>query len=222
MGILDRGLAKLTLEAYQGDNKVKSLGDLKAMYNPESVHLSYAASFLPTGAVNRTIDVSWYQQVTPPELSLDLILDARGPKGGSAVDAQLSKLRALCFTVGDEGEPPFVRVTWGSMSWHGHGYFSGRVTNLSVAYTLFDRDAKPLRATASLVLRGQRSDEMNSMAADNRSTNKGLQLPDKTSLALLVAQATAAAGSVAYLATAYANDADNLSGMQAGMPVIIP
>ncbi len=221
MGILEQGLSKLTLTAYQGDNQEKKLGELKAMYNPASVNLDYAADYKTAGGINQRHDVSWFRQVSPPTLSLALILDARGPEGGSPVDAQLSNLRALCFTVSEKGEAPYLRITWGSMSWHGHGYFSGRLVNLSVAYTLFDRTAAPLRATASLTLQSQTSDEMEKIKALHAPTKQAVQVPDKTSLPQLMAQATSASGSSAYLSTAYDNDADNLSGLSAGQTLLV-
>lgn len=220
MGLLERGLAKLTLEAYQGDNQVKKIGSLTAMYNPESVNLDYEATYQTAAGVNQHHDVSWFRQVEPPTLSLALILDARGPQGGQPVDQQLSTLRALCFTVDENGEAPYLRVSWGSMSWHGHGFFSGRLTQLSIAYTLFDRNAKPLRATATLTLKGQTSDEMAKLSAMRAPGKQMLRMPDKTSLPQLLAQSTMVVGSVGYLATAYANDADNLSGWTPGQMLI--
>lgn len=220
MGLLERGLAKLKLEAFQADNHQKPFGSMTVMYNPESVNLDYVADYGTASGVNQHHEVSWYRQVQPPTLNLDLILDARGPRGGSPIDEQLSNLRALCFTVSDKGESPYLRVTWGSMSWHGHGYFSGRLLTLSIAYTLFDRNAKPLRATASLVLKAQTSDEMEKLKALRPPAKQALRMPDKTSLPLLLAQATTLAGSAAYLTTAYANDVDNLSGWVAGQTLI--
>ncbi len=220
MGLLERGLAKLTLEAYQGDNQVKKIGLLTAMYNPESINLDYGATYQTAAGVNQHHDVSWFRQVDPPTLSLALILDARGPQGGQPVDQQLSTLRALCFTVDENGEAPYLRVSWGSMSWHGHGFFSGRLTQLSIAYTLFDRNAKPLRATATLTLKGQTSDEMAKLSAMRAPGKQMLRMPDKTSLPQLLAQSTMVVGSVGYLATAYANDADNLSGWTPGQMLI--
>lgn len=220
MGLLERGLAKLTLEAYQGDNQEKKTGSLTAMYNPESVHLDYAAEYQTVGGVNQHHEVSGYQQVVPPTLSLDLVLDTRGPQKGLPVEQQLSNLRALCFTVSEQGDAPYLRVSWGSMSWHGHGYFSGRLVSLSITYALFDRNAKPLRATAKLLLKAQTSDEMAKIKAMRPKQEKALSIPDKTSLPQLLALATTVAGSAAYLSTAYANDADNLSGWAPGQTVI--
>lgn len=220
MGLLERGLAKLTLHAYQGSDQVTLIKSLSAMYNPESVSLDYTAAYSTVSGINQKEDVSWYSHVSPPTLSLSLILDARGPQGGQPVDQQLKDLRALCFTVGPKGEPPYLRVNWGSMSWHGHGYFWGRLKQLAIVYTLFDRNAKPLRATATLTLQGQSSDLMPTFNHSHKQAKQMLQMQDKTSLPQVLAQSTVAAGCASYLTVAYANGADNLSGWTPGQMLV--
>ncbi|MGP3220862.1 CIS tube protein [Serratia bockelmannii] len=220
MGLLERGLAKLTLDAYQDDAQVTLIKSVAAMYNPESVSLDYTAAYSTVAGINQKEEVSWYSHVSPPTLSLALILDARGPQGGQPVDQQLKDLRALCFTVGPKGEPPYLRVNWGSMSWHGHGYFLGRLKQLAIVYTLFDRNAKPLRATATLTLQGQSSDVMAAARNTHKQARQVLLMQDKTSLPQVLAQTTGAAGSASYLTVAYANEADNLSGWTPGQMLI--
>ncbi|MBH2988200.1 MULTISPECIES: hypothetical protein [Serratia] len=221
MGLLERGLAKLTLEAYQDSSTQKKIGALTAMYNPESVNLDYAAKYETVAAINQRYGVSWYKQVLPPTLSLTLILDAQGPQGKLPVEQQLNNLRTLCFAVGERGEPSYLRVSWGSMNWHGHGYFSGRLLQLAIAYTLFDRNAKPLRATATLTLKAQTSDEMAKFSTSQKSTKQLLTMLDQTSLPQLLAQASVAAGSATYLTVAWENGADNLSGWAAGQKLLV-
>lgn len=222
MGVLERGLAKLTLEAHQThDPERQALGKFSAMYNPESVNLDYAADYTSVNGLAQNHDVSCYRQVQAPTLSLTLVLDARGPQGGKPVEDQLSALRALCFKVGNTGEPPYLKVTWGCMSWHGQGHFLGRPLNLSIAYTLFDRNARPLRATATLTLIAQTSDVMAQIRAPGKSLEQVLMLmQDKTSLPQLLAQSTLVAGSGSYLKVAYANNADHLSGWAPGQMLI--
>lgn len=220
MGLLERGLAKLTLDAYQDDDQVTLIKSVAAMYNPESVSMDYTAAYSTVAGINQKEEVSWYSHVSPPTLSLALILDARGPQGGQPVDQQLKDLRALCFTVGPKGEPPYLRVNWGSMSWHGHGYFLGRLKQLAIVYTLFDRNAKPLRATATLTLQGHSSDVMTAARNTHKQAKQILQMQDKTSLPQVLAQTTGAAGSASYLTVAYANEADNLSGWTPGQMLI--
>ncbi|QRR07655.1 hypothetical protein FPJ27_37225 (plasmid) [Burkholderia sp. MS455] len=215
MGLLERGLAKLKLESYKSGDKSSKLGSLDAMYNPESVYLYYAAKYNEVAGVNQHEEDSWYQQVNVPTLTLDLILDARGPRGGQPVDEQLSSLRALCFTVGSKGESPYLRVTWGKMSWHGHGYFDGRLVSMSVAYTLFDRNATPLRATAKLVLRAQTSDEMAKFKAGGALAKETEKVKDKTPL-----PQTFPEGEKKYLEHAKDNDLNNLTELPSGKSLV--
>ncbi|MCG1047900.1 hypothetical protein KQH58_10970 [Mycetohabitans sp. B6] len=216
MGLLERGLTKLTLEAYQGANGQKKIGTLTAMYNPQTISLDYAASYQTSSGINQHHDVSWYRQVEPPTLSLELILDARGPSGGKPVDAQLSQLRALCFTVGPKGEAPFLHVTWGKMSWHGHGFFAGRLQQLSVSYTLFDRNAAPLRASATLTFKGETSDDMAKLRAGQPVSRQLVSADAKTPLPNLLEQSGGAAGKADYLAVARTNGLSNLSELKPG------
>ncbi|RQR10389.1 hypothetical protein DF026_35570 [Burkholderia stagnalis] len=211
----------MTLEAYQGDNGQKKIGSLTAMYNPQTIALDYRASYQTSSGLNQHHDVSWYRQVEPPTLSLDLILDARGPKGGAPVDVQLSNLRALCFTVSPKGEAPFLRVTWGKMSWHGHGFFAGRLQTLAIRYTLFDRNATPLQASASLELRGETSDDMAKLKAGQPVTRQLVSGDDKTSLPSLLEQSGGASSQSEYLSMGGTNRLDNLSELKPGRPLVI-
>ncbi|KWI28415.1 hypothetical protein [Burkholderia stagnalis] len=216
MGLLERGLAKLTLTAYQGDNGQKKIGSITAMYNPESISLDYQAVYENMNALNQHHDVSAYRQVDPPMLNLELILDSRGPRGGQPVDTQLSNLRSLCLTVGPKGEAPFLRVTWGKMSWHGHGFFAGRLEQLSVRYTLFDRNAAPLAARATLALRGESSDDMAKLKAGQPVSRQLVSGDDKTALPNALDRSNGASSKQDYLNVAKSNGLSNLSDLKAG------
>lgn len=218
MGLWERGLAKLMLAPYPGTSTDEKF---TAMYNPESIHLDYVATATtPLSGLNQDFTQSPYSEIEPPTLSLELILDARGPKGGVSVNDQVKKLRHLCFAMGPMGKFPRVQVLWGEMRWHGYDHFRGYVQNLAIVYTLFDRSGKPLRATVTLTLKALVSDATASLKATQAPTKQVLQLPDKTSLPQLLALAPVAAGAAGYLATAYANDMDNLSGLMPGQMLI--
>ncbi|MGP3159459.1 CIS tube protein [Serratia marcescens] len=218
MGLRERGLAKLMLAPYPGTSTDEKF---IAMYNPESIHLDYVATATtPLAGLNQDFTQSPYSEIEPPTLSLELILDARGPKSGGAVNDQVKKLRHLCFAMGPMDTFPRVQVLWGEMRWHGYDHFRGYVQNLAIIYTLFDRSGKPLRATVTLTLKALVSDAMASLKATQKPMKQVLQLPDKTSLPQLLAVAPVAAGATGYLATAYANDMDNLSGLMPGQMLI--
>lgn len=222
MAILERALSKLTLEAFQDRERRKSIGSITAMYNPTSVELSYTADYDPYSFLNTHWQSNRYQQVRPGELSLELVLDARLPGNRQSVDGQLSKLRALCFDIdGKTGEPNFLRIRWGRMNWHGHGYFAGRVTSLAVSYTLFDRDATPQRATAQLTLSADES--LLIQQSQNGVRNQAmLKAPARDPLPLMAATASAslAVGQVDYLSLAYDNDLDHFSSIQPGRTLV--
>lgn len=223
MALLDRSLAKLTLEAFKDRNGKVKIGSLVAMYNPESVKFDYTAMYRDVASLNQHNQVSEYDQVVPPGLTLTLEFDGRGPGEKRPVDEQLTQLRKLCFTVGEKGEPPYLRVSWGKLSWHGHGFFGGRCKSLGMSYTLFDRDAKPLRASAVLTLVGMNSDDMESMRKGAPVKQTIVKASAKDTLPLLAATAGAAVAVAAidYLKVAQANDLDNLRNLKPGQPLVV-
>lgn len=158
MSLLDRTLAKLSISAYSDRDLKNKVGEIAAMYNPDSLRLSYQTSYSENEFINSTIQSNNYSITRPADLTLELIFDARMPGNNTSVESQLTLLRGLCYTVNpSRQEPHFLQVKWGNVRWAGNGYFAGRMTSLSYNYTLFDRDATPLRATATLVLKADKS-----------------------------------------------------------------
>ncbi|VDZ51059.1 Uncharacterised protein [Serratia odorifera] len=104
MGLRERGLAKLMLAPYPGTSTDEKF---TAMYNPESIHLDYVATATtPLAGLNQDFTQSPYSEIEPPTLSLELILDARGPKGGVSVNDQVKKLRHPVLCHGADGQVP--------------------------------------------------------------------------------------------------------------------
>ncbi|MFP3507268.1 hypothetical protein [Burkholderia sp. SIMBA_062] len=223
MALLERGLEKLTLTAFKTRDWGGELGSFVVMYNPESVRFDFMTQLRNEDSINRHNQVSEFGRVTPPHLDLELILDARGPGERRSVDEQISQLRALCLTVGEKGETPYLRVSWGKMRWHGHGYFGGRCERLGIAYTLFDRNATPLRATASLSLVAINSDDMEALRKGAPVKQSIIKASARDTLPLLatVASASAAVSAVDYLHVAYANDLDNLRNLIPGQALVM-
>ncbi len=226
MAIFERSLSKLTLEAFQDRERHVSLGSMTAMYNPTKIQLSYSAQYDAQTYLSDHRQNNRYQHLRPGDLNLELILDAQLPGNRQSVDEQLSKLRALCFDIdGKTGEPHFLRIKWGRMSWHGNGYFAGRTAHLSVSYTLFDRNAAPQRALVHLTISADES--LTDQQAQAKSLNQAvLKAPALDSLPLMAAAAAAASaalavGQVDYLSLAYNNDLNHLSAAQPGQELVI-
>jgi hypothetical protein len=219
MGLLDVGLAKLTISAFrdkamQNQNKI---GEIKAMYNPASIQLSYHTDFTEDSFINSDTSVSRYRNTRPGWLNLELLFDARLPGNNASLDDQLAKLRWLCCEVDStNNEPRFLKVEWGKMNWNGSGYFAGRMANLVVGYTLFDRDATPLRAKATLSLTAGESLEAQEQPFNSSSSMNVVTVPDVSPLALI-----AAAGAVDYLTLAVTNGLDNLDDTQPGGTLVV-
>ncbi|WP_350307146.1 CIS tube protein [Photorhabdus viridis] len=218
MGLLDIGLAKLTITAFSDREMKRKKGEIRAMYNPDSIQLNYHTDFTEDLFINRDKEVSKYQKVRPGGLSLELLFDARLPGNTASLDNQLANLRSLCCEVDNaNNEPQFLQVRWGKMNWNGNGYFAGRMANLVVNYTLFDRDATPLRAKATLSLTADESLEVQQTSFNPNIADMNIvSVPDVSSLALI-----AASQEVDYLTLAVTNDLNNLDDIQPGKTLIV-
>jgi hypothetical protein len=89
----------------------------------------------------------------PRSLSLDVFLDATATHDNS-VEKAVEQLMTACVPTPSSlarktPASPWVRFDWGASKTTS---FDGVLSNLSVSYTLFDVDGKPLRATCSLTI----------------------------------------------------------------------
>ncbi|WP_387689191.1 hypothetical protein [Photorhabdus sp. RM71S] len=218
MGLLDIGLAKLTITAFSDREMKRKKGEIRAMYNPASIQLDYRTDFTEYYFINCDKGVSKYRKARPGGLSLELLFDAHLPDNTASLDNQLAHLRSLCCEVDNSNnEPRFLQIKWGKMSWNGNGYFAGRMANLVVSYTLFDRDATPLRATATLSLTADESLEMWQASFNPGMANMNVvSVPDVSPLALI-----ASSTEVDYLNLAITNDLNNLDDIQPGETLVV-
>ncbi|MCG1054779.1 hypothetical protein KQH49_07335 [Mycetohabitans sp. B5] len=157
MGAREQTLVKLTLSAYRDRDGRHPLGTFEAMYNPESIEVSYSADYTPEQYVNDQRQMSRYVRSNPGEVSLELMLDAIGTRSGGSIEAQLAHLRALCFDLDSgTGEPHFLKVQWGNVRWLSDNdaprEFWARMTQLEIDYSIFNRQAAPQRAVARITL----------------------------------------------------------------------
>jgi hypothetical protein len=220
MNILQRKPTKLKLTAFS-DRELKqpSAPPLTVMYNPDSVSLDYQTDYTPDLFINTTRQSNRYVQTRPGDLRLELLLDAKMPGNNTSINRQITELRELCYNVNPaDSQPRFLKVEWGGMKWGGENFFSGRMRSLSVRYTLFERDATPLRATATLVLTADGSLTLQQAKEQLKSPAAAVvNVPDATSLPQIANSAgTALAGGTDYLAVAAENDLDSLDAIKPG------
>ncbi|MBA3843350.1 MAG: hypothetical protein H0X39_12205 [Actinobacteria bacterium] len=219
-------LSKLTIKAYPSRESQTATRQIEAMYNPASIQLSYRAELTPQEYLNSLQVSNQYQRIYPGALRLDLVFDATLPENrDKSIDAQLDELRAMCSSVdAKSGETRFLRVYWGKMSWNGRGYFAGRLADLDVRYTMFDRAGRPLRATTSLNIIADESAEI-------QKAQTGLSAPEHRivtagaldTLPLIAAQVGNLKPGISadYLDIAYANDLNNLRSIVPGTRLLV-
>ncbi|RJF58563.1 hypothetical protein D4100_07390 [Serratia inhibens] len=218
MSLLERGLARLTISAWKDREGKIPAGSMKVMYNPESIHLDYQTRYRTEDTINKSSQSNRFVISEPLGLSLNLLFDGQMPGNSTPVEAQLAMLKSLCAVDAGTDSPCFLRITWGKMRWENKGWFAGRASALSVTYTLFDRDATPLRATVHLSLVADESFVIQQTEKNQKAPSSALvSVTDLASLSqVAISAGSTLAGSVDYLSLAWENDLDNLDDLAAG------
>lgn len=227
MTILERSLSKLTIRGYTDREMKQPVGSVVAMYNPDSLRQSYRTEYSPDEFCSSDTQSSSYRSSSPGSLNLELILDARMPGNIRPLDIQLTELHELCYAVDPaSSEPHFLAVSWGKLSMGGAAgsTFTGRSTDFSVSYTLFDRDGTPLRASISLSLIADASLVLQNAKQSLQSPPVAvISVPDASTLPLIAAQSGALLkGGMDYLTLADSNDLDSLNAIEPGQTLTAP
>ncbi|NRN30524.1 hypothetical protein [Photorhabdus heterorhabditis] len=218
MSLIERSLSKLTLTAFKDREGKISVGSLQAMYNPDTIQLDYQTRYQQDESINSASQSSRYVLSQPAGLSLVLLFDATMPGNNTAVETQLAILKALCAVDASTNVPHFLKIKWGKMRWENKGYFACRASGLSISYTLFDRDATPLRASATLSLVADESFVIQATEQQLKSPPvTAVNVTDMLSLPLIALGAGASlAGGIDYLSLAWQNNLDNLDDFTPG------
>lgn len=218
MKLLNRGLSKLTITGWKDREGKVEAGRLQADFNPETLQLDYNNSYETTDALNSKTQSSRYVRSAPSGLSLTLLFDGQIAGQKHSVEQQLTLLKTLCGQDAATESPYFLKLSWGKLRWGSCGYFAGRASGLSVNYTLFDRDATPLRATATLTLVADQSVVLQDAARDLKApSRKILSVPALATLPLMAANAVGNMhDSVDYLSLAWQNGLDSLDDFRPG------
>ncbi|WP_080416988.1 hypothetical protein [Burkholderia ubonensis] len=227
MSVLERSLTKLTIRGYTDRELNNFLGSVVAMFNPDSLRLSYRATYTPNNFINSNTQSNTYQSASPGALYFELIFDARMPGSTRPLEKQLTELHELCYAVEPaSSEPHFLCLSWGKLPMGGGlGLeFIGRCTDFSINYTLFDRDGTPLRAIVSLSLTADASLTLQNAKAKQKSPPVAVfHVPDESSLPLIAALAGASLkGGIDYLTLADSNDLDTLNAIEPGQTLVAP
>ncbi|MCC8458079.1 hypothetical protein [Photorhabdus aegyptia] len=218
MSLIERSLSRLTLTAFKDREGKISVGSLQAMYNPDAIQLDYQTRYQQDESINSTSQSSRYVLSQPAGLSLVLLFDAAMPGNNTPIETQLATLKTLCAVDASTHVPHFLKIKWGKMRWENKGYFACRANSLSISYTLFDRDATPLRASATLSLAADESFVIQATEQQLKSPPAtAVNVTDMLSLPLIALGAGASlAGGIDYLSLAWQNGLDNLDDFTPG------
>ncbi|MEU9078359.1 LysM peptidoglycan-binding domain-containing protein [Kitasatospora sp. NPDC004745] len=127
---------------------------LRLQFNPASLVLSKSTEWRRTPS--RTAGQSALPEFVgsgPRSLSLEVFLDATATHDNS-VERAVEQLMTACVPTPSSlarktPSSPWIRLDWGTSRTTS---FNGVLSALSVTYSLFDVDGKPLRATCSLTI----------------------------------------------------------------------
>jgi hypothetical protein len=211
--------SKLTLRAYYDREWTEPAGTFTATYNPDSVRLGYQTDLLSDVFINTARRSNRYVQSEASTLTLDLLFDARMPGNRTPVETQIRQLLKFCNGVSPSKQSSlYLKVYWGLMTWGEEDCFAGRMSAMSINYTLFERDATPLRATATIQLTADsswsRQQKKEQLLAPESAV---VSVPDKATLPGIVKGiAGALAKAPDYQKLARDNDLDSIDAIKPG------
>jgi hypothetical protein len=166
---------KLTITACTMDKggTISATGTtFEVMMNPSgythqrSIEYSDAAA---TGSAGRTnnFDKMGQETITFTEMIIDgtgAVPPTVSSNSTRDVKSQVDALTKIVYNYsGNNHEPPWVRLLWGSL------IFFGRLSSMTLNYTLFKPNGEPLRAKVNLEFRGAMSPQEEALRA-NRSS----------------------------------------------------
>lgn len=200
-------------------------GQFQALINPASLNhqlgISYnsdSSSHLPIGKSAVESKLSQYQQ---EKLSFELVLDGTGVVPASApveVSQQVKQLKNVVYHyVGEKHEPSIVKLQWGqSFS------FIGRLSSMTLDYTLFKPGGDPLRAKIKLNFGSYMSNKQEALKADRQSPDLTHQVRVKAGDTLPLLCYRQYRDSSYYLAVAAFNQLDSISALKPGTVLYFP
>ncbi|MFJ8922330.1 LysM domain-containing protein [Streptomyces sp. LamerLS-316] len=221
-----RARAQLTLKeppASVGAKPGGTIARLNLQFNPSTLELSKSTEWRRTPS--RMAGQSALPEFVgsgPRTLSLEVFLDATATHDNS-VELAVEKLMKGCVpTPASLGRKkpasPWVRFEWGTARTTS---FDGVMSSLSVSYTLFDVDGKPLRATCALSVEEASVDPAGQNPTSGaRSARSTHTVVAGDSLALLAWREYGDA--TAWRVIAEANDIDDPMTLVPGTELVVP
>ncbi len=199
----------------------------EAVINPESYSHNFGLNYTGTmgqgeNPIGSSAPVPKYAMAEPEKVSFSIIVDGTGvvpDKKKQTVAKQIEQLRKIVYDYdGDEHEPTAVKIMWGK----GLKAFFGRLTSMSMDYTLFHPNGEALRAKIKMDFIEARTEAQEALEAKRKSPDLThvVQVVDGDTLPMLCHRIYKDAGK--YLEIAALNGLDNFRSLTPGTLLRFP
>lgn len=193
--------------------------------NPSEFKHSHRVGYNTTSDMGAPKTEPKFASTEPEEVSFSIVLDDTGAVEDvqgqpSEVKSQIDLLSKVVYDyVNDAGEPPHVRLLWGTL------IFFGRLRSMSTQYSLFKPNGDPLRAKIDLSFVGASSSSkyrlVNQRASSNTMTRTATAREGDT-VAGICAQECKDDSFERQAQVADANNLSSLTDLKAGDTLVIP
>lgn len=119
----------------------------EVMLNPSSYTYSRGIAYNAGVAQGQSAQRPKFDHYEAEKVNFDIVIDGTGVASVTSADVktQINNLSAIVYQFdGSDHQPDLVRLLWGSF------IFFGRLTTMTVEYTLFKPSGEPLRAKVKL------------------------------------------------------------------------
>jgi hypothetical protein len=215
-------LIKLKIESfgkadYMGDPK----GSINAFINPENYSQNNSNNYSSFNIKGDSAQTYFFNNTAGSTLKIDkLLVDGTGIVSlGSfkSVDAYLDELSRLVYKYdGAIHMPPYVKVTWGELS------FKGVCSSYNVKYTLFKPDGTCLRAEVSLEFKASVDPQTKVKKASNSSPDLTHARTVKAGDTLPLMTYRIYGSSAYYMEVARVNKLTNINAIKPGDQIYFP
>ncbi len=166
-------LSKVIITSTDGKSTTgEEIPTYKVMINPSSINHSYGINYSTEQAPGALNTDAKFQNVSPENLSFEIIIDGTGATGDKKnVNEEIKKLKDVIYKYqGEKHEPAHAKIAWGDTI-----QFEGRLSSMDITHTLFAPNGQSLRAKISLKF-------ISSMDMEEQKKKKENASPDLTHL----------------------------------------
>jgi hypothetical protein len=219
---MDPSAKKLTIYAYSDKRLEKKTGEFVLPINPEKYEQNFKIDYDAQPAQGGQGVEGRFKSSAPEELQLEFVLDGTGTaygyaQQGKTVQKQMEELQKTVYDMeGKIHQPRYLKLVWKDFT------FNCILSQMKVAFTLFDAEGAPLRAKLACTF-------LNYKETERRVREEGKSSPDLTHLRIVEEQQNlpllthAIYGSPHhYLEVARANDLTNLRSIKPGARLVFP